>query len=104
MSRSVRINSTLGLVALVLCGLLLPSSAGAASFFCSPSGDFCTRIARDGGAPVFSIGTFAHRGRYTLCVTAPDSSRFLLTPELSFRSGPTTRGSEFPAPGDPVAT
>jgi hypothetical protein len=104
MSRSVRINSTLGLAALVLCGLLLPSSAGAASTFCSPSGDFCIRIARDGGSPVFSIGTFAHRGRYTLCVTAPDSSRvckrFLLTPEVHDLFGSHVRWSRhFPDKG-----
>ena len=101
MSRSVRINSTHGVVALVICGLLLPSSAGAASSFCSPSGDFCIRIARDGGSPVFSIGTFAHRGRYTLCVTAPDSSRVckrsLLTPEVHDLFGSHVRWSrQFP--------
>jgi hypothetical protein len=47
----------------------------AQSSYCSPSGDFCTEIVRQGDDAILRIGTFAHRGRYGLCVTAPDGSR-----------------------------
>jgi hypothetical protein len=55
--------------------LAFASPAMARSSYCSPSGDFCTEVVRQGDDAILRIGTFAHRGRYRLCVTAPDGSR-----------------------------
>jgi hypothetical protein len=58
------------------------SHAAAQTSYCSPSGDFCTGIVRPGDDAILRIGTFAHRGRYRLCVTAsggsPTCKRFRL--------------------------
>jgi hypothetical protein len=54
---------------------VLAPSAGAQTSYCSPSGDLCTGIVRPGDDAILRIATFAHRGRYRLCVTAPDGSR-----------------------------
>jgi hypothetical protein len=55
--------------------------------FCSPTGDFCTAVVRQGDDAIFRIGTFAHRGRYRLCVTAPDQSRVCKRFRLRHDSG-----------------
>jgi hypothetical protein len=60
---------------LALGALAAASPAAAQSAFCSPTGDFCTAVVRQQDDAIFRIGTFAHRGRYRLCVTAPDGSR-----------------------------
>jgi hypothetical protein len=36
--------------------------------YCSPSGDFCIEAKRIDGVRKLRIDTFAHRGRYRLCV------------------------------------
>jgi len=50
--------------------LAVPGPAGAASAYCSPSGDYCTRVERRDGRIFLRIDTFSFR-RYTLCVTPP---------------------------------
>jgi hypothetical protein len=62
------------LVAIAGLCVLAPSAAAQTSY-CSPSGDLCTGIVRPGDEAILRIATFAHRGRYRLCVTAPDGSR-----------------------------
>lgn len=50
----------------------LPASASAArSSYCSPSGDFCTFVFRDGGVRTAELRTFALRGSVRLCVDPP---------------------------------
>ncbi len=97
MTRTASKRTGLALGALVAVALVLPAPAAARSSFCSPTGDFCIRIASQDGSPLMSIGTFAHRGRYSLCVTAPDGSRacrrFLLTPEVHDLFGSHVRWS-----------
>jgi hypothetical protein len=62
------------LVAIAGLWVLAPSAAAQTSY-CSTTGDLCTGIVRPGDEAVLRIATFAHRGRYRLCVTAPDGSR-----------------------------
>jgi hypothetical protein len=63
------------------------SSAAAQTSYCSPSGDFCTGIVRPGDDAILRIATFAHRGRYRLCVTAPGGARTCKRFRLRRRSG-----------------
>jgi hypothetical protein len=69
------IKLALVLVFALLAGLALATHAAARSAFCSPSGDLCTAAVTQGADAILRIDTFAHRGRYGLCVTAPDRSR-----------------------------
>lgn len=73
MTRPVLAPSAL-LTAIAAVCVLAPSAAAQTSY-CSPSGDLCTGIVRPGDGAILRIATFAHRGRYRLCVTAPDGSR-----------------------------
>ncbi|MEN0015004.1 MAG: hypothetical protein AAGC46_16665, partial [Solirubrobacteraceae bacterium] len=43
----------------------------AASGWCSPSGDYCTSVAKRGGVRTLSISTFSFRGDVDFCVQAP---------------------------------
>ena len=64
---------------LLIVGLLavvgLAPTAQARSSSCSPTGDYCTQVAKRHGKTVFVISTFSFRGRVKLCVTAPDKTR-----------------------------
>jgi hypothetical protein len=68
LARSAVLTALAGLCALA-------PSAAAQTSYCSPSGDLCTGIVRPGDEAVLRIATFAHRGRYRLCVTAPEGSQ-----------------------------
>ena len=72
---SRRVISTAGVTLVALLALAPASLAKPRKSYCSPSGDYCTAIKGKPGSPRFSIGSFAFDGAYTLCVTAPDTSR-----------------------------
>jgi hypothetical protein len=101
-SRTARCAAALAAVG--LAALALPAAAHAQSGYCSPTGDFCTAVVRQGDDAIFRIGTFAFGGRYRLCVTAPDRSRrckrFRLRPQGGGVLGSRVRWSRhFPGKG-----
>lgn len=71
-----------GLCAALICmagGTLLGGAAGlhtagaqgnekAVDTYCSPTGDYCTEITRQGSKFFFKLVTFAHRGKAKFCV------------------------------------
>lgn len=63
------------LVAVVGVALAAASSAGAATGYCSPTGDYCTSTARQGGAVFLQLRTFSFRGKVRICVTDPRGRR-----------------------------
>jgi hypothetical protein len=54
-----------------LVALAVAASAAAANAYCSPSGDFCTSAARQGGAVFLQLRTFSLRGAIRICVVDP---------------------------------
>jgi len=63
---------------LLVAALALAACADAAqarSAYCSPSGDYCTSVQRHGSDFHLRLGAFSFRGRYDLCVIAPDRTR-----------------------------
>ena len=84
----------------------VPSAASAAprSSYCSPTGDYCTSVKKEGGAPYLRLGTFSFTGRYRLCVTPPTGGRtckrFRLREEEAGIYGSRVRwGAHFPDEG-----
>jgi hypothetical protein len=64
------------LVALAASGALaLAGSAGAVTSYCSPTGDYCTSVARLKGLRYLRFSTFSFRGLVRICVKAPASAR-----------------------------
>jgi hypothetical protein len=63
------------IVAVVGAALAAASSAGAASRYCSPSGDFCTSTQRISGAVYLRLSTFSFSGPVKVCVTEPGGIR-----------------------------
>lgn len=61
----------IGLGVALLGALVLVSPAAAKERYCSPTGDYCTSVARLGGVRYLRIGTFSFRGLVKICVTAP---------------------------------
>jgi len=57
--------------AALLGALALVSPAAAKDRYCSPTGDYCTSVARLGGVRYLRIGTFSFRGLVKICVKAP---------------------------------
>jgi hypothetical protein len=55
--------------------LTLAGAASALSGYCSPTGDYCTSSARQGGAVFLQLRTFSFRGQVRICVTDPRSRR-----------------------------
>lgn len=43
--------------------------------YCSPTGDYCTSTARQGGAVFLTVRTFSFTGRVRICVTDPSQAR-----------------------------
>ena len=77
------------LVVLAAAGALaLAGPAAAAPGYCSPTGDYCTAAARQGGAVILQLRTFSFRGRVRICVTDPRSRRVC----RSFRLRPRGNG------------
>lgn len=73
-----RLATTVLALAAAAC-LLIPASVSARmraiDSYCSPTGDFCTYVARSGGRIKLVVRTFSFRGRYKLCVKPPRRSR-----------------------------
>jgi hypothetical protein len=64
------------LVALAASGALaFAASANAGTSYCSPTGDYCTSVARVNGLRYLRLGTFSFRGLVRICVRAPASAR-----------------------------
>lgn len=68
-----------------LAALALAASASAASNYCSPTGDYCTSTAREGGAVFLRLSTFSFIGPIKICVTNPKSKRVCRTFQLKKR-------------------
>jgi hypothetical protein len=81
------------LVLFSVVAVLLVASAGPASAahvidsYCSPTGDFCTGVFREGGRIKFKIDTFSFRGTYKLCVKPPREPRECKSFNLVRKSG-----------------
>ncbi len=58
------------ILALGAAGAGAPASAGVVDSYCSPSGDYCTAVAKRDGRIKLELRTFAFRD-YLLCVTGP---------------------------------
>jgi hypothetical protein len=67
--------------------LLLPASAAARTSYCSPSGDYCTSVARLKGIRYLRISTFSFTGRVKICVRDPSGARVCHSFRLR-RAGP----------------
>jgi hypothetical protein len=61
----------IGLGVALLGALVLVSPAAAKDRYRSPTGDYCTSVARLGGVRYLRIGTFSFRGLVKICVKAP---------------------------------
>jgi hypothetical protein len=60
------------LVALAASGALaLVASANAGTSYCSPTGDYCTSVARLQGLRYLRLSTFSFRGLVRICVKSP---------------------------------
>ena len=55
--------------------LALAAPAAARTTYCSPSGDFCTSVARLHGIRYLRISTFSFTGRVKICVRDPAAAR-----------------------------
>lgn len=64
----------LGFAGALLGALVLVSPAAAKDRYCSPTGDYCTSVARLGGVRYLRIGTFSFTGRVKICVKAPNAA------------------------------
>jgi hypothetical protein len=63
------------IAAVALAALAAGGSAGAASKYCSPTGDYCTSTVRQSGAVFLTLRTFSFRGKVRICVTDPRRKR-----------------------------
>lgn len=69
----------------VVAALAAGSAASAATNYCSPSGDYCTSTAREGGAVFLRLSTFSFTGPIRICVTDPKAKRACRTFQLRKR-------------------
>ena len=64
------------LVLAAISGLLfVATSAQAGTSYCSPTGDFCTSVARLKGLRYLRLSTFSFRGLVKVCVRDPTADR-----------------------------
>jgi hypothetical protein len=63
------------LLAALAGALAVAAPAGARTTYCSPSGDFCTSVARLHGIRYLRISTFSFTGRVKICVRDPTAAR-----------------------------
>ena len=81
------------LIVLIAALSLFAAFAGIASAnkavdsYCSPTGDWCQGVFREGGHIKFRIDTFSFRGPYKLCVKPPKEPRECRTFKLVHKSG-----------------
>jgi hypothetical protein len=71
----------------VASALALAAPAAARTTYCSPSGDFCTSVARLHGIRYLRISTFSFTGRVKVCVRDPTAARVCHSFRLR-RAGP----------------
>jgi hypothetical protein len=76
-----------GLGIALVGALVLVSQAAARDRYCSPTGDYCTSVARLGGVRYLRIGTFSFRGLVRICVKAPNAANICHSFRLR-RAGP----------------
>ncbi len=58
-----------------LAALVLVAPAGAKESYCSPTGDYCTSVAKLKGVRYLRVGTFSFTGRVKICVKDPTAAR-----------------------------
>jgi hypothetical protein len=75
------------LVALVLGAAVLAPTAAAKVTYCSPTGDYCTSVAKVKGVRYLSVRSFAFNGRVKICVRDPKGGRVCHSFRLT-KSGP----------------
>jgi hypothetical protein len=63
------------LLAALAGALAVAAPAAARTTYCSPSGDFCTSVARLHGIRYLLISTFSFTGRVKICVRDPTAAR-----------------------------
>jgi hypothetical protein len=64
------------LVLAAISGALgVAASAQAGTTYCSPTGDFCTSVARLKGVRYLRLSTFSFRGLIKICVQDPSAAR-----------------------------
>ncbi|MDP9491430.1 MAG: hypothetical protein M3P42_04405 [Actinomycetota bacterium] len=73
------------ILAVGFAALALTGSAMAATNYCSPTGDYCTSTAREGGAVFLRLSTFSFIGPIRICVIDPKSKRVCRTFKLTKR-------------------
>jgi hypothetical protein len=62
-------------LAAIVGALFVATSAQAGTSYCSPTGDFCTSVARLKGLRYLRISTFSFRGLVKICVRDPSAAR-----------------------------
>jgi hypothetical protein len=73
--------------ALLVGALALAAPAAAKDAYCSPSGDYCTSVAKLKGVRYLLLGTFSFTGKVKICVKDPTAARVCHSFRLT-RSGP----------------
>jgi hypothetical protein len=58
-----------------LAALATAAPASAKETYCSPTGDYCTSVAKVKGVRYLRISTFSFRGRVKICVKDPTATR-----------------------------
>jgi hypothetical protein len=61
--------------AVALAALVVAAPAGAKVSYCSPTGDYCTSVAKLKGVRYLRLGTFSFTGRVKICVKDPSATR-----------------------------
>jgi hypothetical protein len=61
--------------AALIAALAVAAPAAAKVSYCSPSGDFCTSVAKLNGVRYLRISTFSFTGRVKICVRDPSAAR-----------------------------
>jgi len=62
-------------LAAIVGALAAASSTQAGTTYCSPTGDFCTSVARIKGVRYLRLSTFSFRGLVKICVRDPSAAR-----------------------------
>ena len=61
--------------AAVVAALVVAAPAAATTTYCSPTGDYCTSVARQKHVRYLRLSTFSFRGRVKICVRDPRNLR-----------------------------
>jgi hypothetical protein len=63
------------LLGLVVAAAALAPAAAAKVTYCSPTGDYCTSVAKTKGVRYLTVRSFAFNGRVKICVRDPKGGR-----------------------------